>query len=399
MWVRWSLGFALAVALAGCGGGGVPERVSGRAPAQYPAGRAAQPEAPPIRVTVDRGDTVASLADRYQVSIRDLIDANRLEPPYQLTPGQSLLIPSSRTHRVMRGETLYGIARHYRTDLSTVARLNRLGPPYRIYEGQSLRIPRAVAPPTPVTTTAVEPSAPAPAAAKPGIEVSPLPAPAPSAQPPAGSAPPGSIASAPAAAPPPAPRATTPSSAPPPPVATSPQLAPPAAKREPDPPAAAPQPQTQTQTAALPPARAGSLQFAWPASGRIISGFGPKPGGQHNDGINIEVARGAPVRAAESGTVVYAGNELKGYGNLVLIRHAGGWVTAYAHNDQILVRRGAQITKGQTIARAGSSGGVATPQVHFEVRRGREPVDPLRYLGVQEAVSGAAGRGDRPSPG
>uniref|UniRef100_UPI0013C46301 murein hydrolase activator EnvC family protein n=1 Tax=Desertibaculum subflavum TaxID=2268458 RepID=UPI0013C46301 len=165
----------------------------------------------------------------------------------------------------------------------------------------------------------------------------------------------------------------------------------------PSPPAAHPEP--PPQVAALPPARAGSLLFTWPVKGRVVSGFGPKPGGQHNDGINIEVARGSPVRAAEAGTVVYAGNELKGYGNLVLIRHAGGWVTAYAHNDEILVRRGAQIGKGHLIAKSGASGGIGSPQVHFEIRKGREPVDPIRYLGTPETVSGAAGRGGLPGPG
>lgn len=369
MWVRWSLGFALALAVAACGGGGVPQRVMGTTPAQQPPARAglpraAPPVAPPITVTVAPGDTVASLADRHRVSIRDLIDANRLEPPYRLTPGWPLLVPTSRTHRVMRGETLYGISRFYRTDLATLARLNGIGPPYNIYAGQSLRVPMAVPAPLPVTTAAVEPQPmPAPAAQRSGVEVSPVPAPTASRTAPA----------SPSALPLPEAR---------------PEAPPIAAKPDPEP-----------QMAALPPARAGSLLFSWPVKGRVVSGFGPKPGGQHNDGINIEVARGTAVHAAEAGMVVYVGNELKGYGNLVLIRHAGGWVTAYAHNDEILVRRGAQIGKGHMIARSGSSGAIGAPQVHFEIRRGRDPVDPLRYLGSPEPVSGAAGRGGPPGPG
>lgn len=133
-------------------------------------------------------------------------------------------------------------------------------------------------------------------------------------------------------------------------------------------------------TGKLGPSIGGSPQFRKPVTGRVISGFGPKPNGQHNDGINIAVPEGTEVKAAESGTVAYAGNELKGYGNLVLIRHADGWMTAYAHNSSILVKRGETVRRGQTIARAGQSGGVQTPQVHFEIRKGSTPVDPSKYL-------------------
>ncbi len=114
--------------------------------------------------------------------------------------------------------------------------------------------------------------------------------------------------------------------------------------------------------------------------GRIISAFGPKPNGQHNDGFNIAVPENTPIKAAEDGIVAYAGNELKGYGNLVLIRHADGWVTAYAHASAVLVRRGESVKRGQVIARAGQTGGVVTPQVHFEIRKGSQPVDPAGLL-------------------
>lgn len=117
-------------------------------------------------------------------------------------------------------------------------------------------------------------------------------------------------------------------------------------------------------------------EFRWPARGRIIQGFAS--GG--NDGINIAVPEGTQVKAAESGVVAYAGNELKGYGNLVLIRHPNGFVTAYAHNGDLAVKRGDQVTRGQTIAKSGQSGNVATPQLHFELRKGSTPVDPTNYL-------------------
>jgi len=138
---------------------------------------------------------------------------------------------------------------------------------------------------------------------------------------------------------------------------------------------------TVTRQASLPtpPPRAGN-GFDWPVRGRVLSGYGPKKGGLHNDGINIAVARGTAVKAAESGVVAYAGNGLKGFGNLILMQHDGGWITAYAHNDRLLVKRGDRVRRGQTIAAAGSTGNVNSPQVHFEIRRGRKAVNPMTYL-------------------
>lgn len=128
------------------------------------------------------------------------------------------------------------------------------------------------------------------------------------------------------------------------------------------------------------PAATGERRFRWPARGRIISEFGPKPGGAHNDGINLALPEGAEIKSVENGTVIYSGNELKGFGNLVLIRHDDGWVSAYAHNSALLVKRGESVQRGQTIARAGSTGSVSQPQLHFELRRGNKPVDPMKYL-------------------
>ena len=124
----------------------------------------------------------------------------------------------------------------------------------------------------------------------------------------------------------------------------------------------------------------GSLSFRWPAKGRIIAGFGPKTNGQTNDGINIALPEGTPIKAAEDGVVAYAGNELKGYGNLVLVRHADGFVTAYAHAKELLVKRGDPIKRGQTIARSGQTGNVDAPQLHFEIRKGPAPIDPMPHL-------------------
>jgi murein DD-endopeptidase MepM/ murein hydrolase activator NlpD len=123
---------------------------------------------------------------------------------------------------------------------------------------------------------------------------------------------------------------------------------------------------------------AGKLR--WPLSGRIIRGFGKRSDGSQNDGINIAVPVGTDIHAAEAGVVAYAGNELKGYGNLILIRHDNGYVTAYAHGNRMLVRRGDAVRRGQVIAKAGKTGSVSQPQLHFELRKGAKPVDPIPYL-------------------
>ena len=155
------------------------------------------------------------------------------------------------------------------------------------------------------------------------------------------------------------------------------------AKVEPAPasPKAAPAPEAQPAakedtTASLgASATAAGGEFRWPAKGRIIQGFG---GG--SDGINIALPEGTPVKAVENGVVAYAGNELKGYGNLVLIRHDNGFVSAYAHNGELKVKRGEQVKRGQTIATSGQSGNVSSPQLHFELRKGSTPIDPMPYL-------------------
>lgn len=125
--------------------------------------------------------------------------------------------------------------------------------------------------------------------------------------------------------------------------------------------------------------------FIWPVAGEVTSTFGPKGGRLANDGINIAAPAGTPVKATASGVVTYAGNELRGYGNLILIKHENGWISAYAHNEQLLVRQGETVSGGQVIARVGRRGGCARPQLHFELRRGKTPTDPLLYLPVPAA--------------
>src|SRR5262249_22262382 len=120
--------------------------------------------------------------------------------------------------------------------------------------------------------------------------------------------------------------------------------------------------------------------FIWPVKGRLISGFGPAGKGLHNDGINIAAPLGSQVRTVDNGVVAYAGNELKGFGNLLLIKHENGLTTAYAHNDKLLVHKGDTVRRGQVIATVGKTGNVTAAQLHFEVRVGTQAVDPQEYL-------------------
>jgi len=134
------------------------------------------------------------------------------------------------------------------------------------------------------------------------------------------------------------------------------------------------------------PVRTGN-SFRWPLRGRVISEFGAKPNGTRNDGINLSVPRGAAIVSAEDGTVVYSGNELEGFGNLLLIRHKNGWSTAYAHISKMLVKKGQKVRRGQVIAKAGQTGAVSRPQLHFEIRRGSAPVNPRSYLSSTKLAS------------
>ena len=120
--------------------------------------------------------------------------------------------------------------------------------------------------------------------------------------------------------------------------------------------------------------------FRWPVRGKVITAYGAKANGKSNDGINLAVPEGTPIKAADDGVVTYSGNELKSYGNLVLVKHPNGYVTAYAHASELLVKRGDTIKRGQVIAKSGQSGEVQSPQLHFEIRKGQSPVDPLQFL-------------------
>ncbi len=318
-------------------------------------------------------------------------------------PALSRAETSSGVVVVQAGDTLYGIARRTGAPLRGLIDANHLQAPYRVQAGQRLQIPReshAASAPTPVVAETLSARAPFPPRPQPTVDAAPLPAPAGGmAQP----VPPALGGVFPPALPPTLPQASS-SAAPrpavpaPPPVApsnTSVTVEPRGSTAETSSAAAAPSPPATSSPAASPPAAPADAQppsragrFLWPLRGNILSGFGPKPGGLQNDGINIAAARGASVRAAENGIVVYAGNELKGFGNLLLVRHADGWMTAYAHLDEILVERGASVQRGQAVAKVGQTGSVASPQLHFEMRRAGRAVDPRSVLApIQTAAA------------
>jgi len=431
----WGIfGLLTLLALAGCGdiGGGSAVTLPPSTPASYKIGQAQN-------YTVVAGDTIDSVAQQFNMPVEALIDANHLVYPYALQAGRVLFIPgrggvlgAGGGYTVVPGDTLTRIARRYGTTVPVLAQLNGLTPPYVIKVGQHLTLPGAA--PTETAAAAVPvaaggemiqfpPASPAPplpavpsnrvatenlvplsstsstpsAVASPVNQVAtampqaqPAPSPSSSATASTSSAQDGATAGSsvaavplpstkPAASAAPADTMTTANAATPPPpdttaTANSASTAVPAPATQP-----APTPENVT-----PPPR-GSGKFLWPVNGKVVSVFGVKEGGQHNDGINIAAPLGTPVHAADNGVVAYAGNELRGFGNLLLIRHADGWVSAYAHCDALLVKRGDQVKRGQVIARVGQTGAVSSPQLHFELRKAGTAVDPTSELGPQGA--------------
>lgn len=311
-----------------------------------------RPVARPVTVVlVQRGDTVANIARRYGLSSQSIIDANALAEPYQLTRGQRLVLPPSAVHIVTPGETVSSISRAYAVSRQAIVDANDIVAPDSLYPGQRLAIPyvgprptRAVAQLTPVTMSplpaaTVESRGPDPRLAGARYYAMGKPRPKPMLEGQGG-----------------------PEMLDPPEADVADPIVP--AKRE----------------VTLSDADKATGKFIWPIEGKIISPFGRRNSGVHNDGINIAADPGTPVKAADSGVVVYGGNELVAYGNLLLVRHSSGYVTAYAHNKKLLVKRGDSVRQGQTIALVGSTGDVDRPQLHFEIRKGDRAIDPNRHL-------------------
>lgn len=353
-------------------------------PRHEPAGAAVDSpmrETQPGIAVVQAGDTVYGIARRHNTPVRAVIDANHLEPPYIVQPGQRLVLPRVRLHVVQDGDTVYAVSRRYGVEVSSLVRANAIEPPYTIKVGQTLILPGPAARPVEAAPVVAQRAAPSTLPAERSertrgpVESAPLPAlsrPAADRQRITAASPTGNAAPRKVEAP-----------SRPEPVAIAPQAtAQSQANRSASTAEKPAEPVTEVATAL--PAR-GARAFLWPLRGRIVSDFGPKGGGLHNDGINIAAPQGTSVRAAENGVVVYAGNELRGFGNLLLVRHADGWVTAYAHLDEKLVGRGDRVRRGQVIGRVGATGNVNAPQLHFEIRRGTRAVNPREHLGSETA--------------
>jgi murein DD-endopeptidase MepM/ murein hydrolase activator NlpD len=305
-------------------------------------------------IIVGTSDTLEILARRYNVSPAAILQANGYKGPRVLSPGQQLIIPHPAAagaapaltapasmpvaaasaapliHVVNHGDTLLRIARRNHISAAELARANGIDPAAKLQLGTKLTVPAKTA------------------AAAPGAQ-------------------PAMAATQPAA-----------TSLPP-----STRLA--GVTADPQQKARLAQATNVEDTPAETPVKAaeatGALPtFRWPVRGKVITSYGAKTNGKANDGINLAVPEGTPVKAAEDGVVAYSGNELKGYGNLVLVRHSNGYVTAYAHASELLVKRGDTIKRGQIIAKSGQSGEVGSPQLHFEIRKGSSPVDPLQFL-------------------
>ena len=332
---------------------------------------AAATPTPPERgeaIEVQTGDTLYSLSRRNGVSVSEMMSLNGLTTP-SLKPGQKLYLPASagraaaaaprapvtetasvepanapsswtRTYTVQPGDSLYGIARQYNVKVSDLERFNGISDVRKVKPGMTLRLPAGSG----GTVAAAEPP--------PARAVEPLP------------------------------RAAAPLSSGSGYASSSPTSAQPTIinAREPAPERVASLETATATDASSSGSAAGSDKLRWPVTGKIISPFGPRADGTHNDGINVAAPMGTDVHAAEGGVVAYAGDELKGYGNLVLLRHDNGWVTAYAHADELLVKRGDRVKRGDVIARAGRTGQVDQPQLHFELRQGQRPVDPTPFM-------------------
>ncbi|KQT32270.1 hypothetical protein ASG29_10650 [Sphingomonas sp. Leaf412] len=300
---------------------------------QLPAPRPAwesRPVAPDARAVEDQrytvrpGDTLTAVAARTGAGVEAIARANALPRPDAIAAGQVLAIPGGRYHLVRPGQTGIAIARAYGVRWAEVVAANALAEPYVLYVGQRVLIPG---------DAARRPSAAERAAAF-RLDIDSI-----------------LTGGQPAVA----------------------------ANRPPAKPVAGPRRVLPSTTAVVgtPPAPG---RFAWPVDGRIVRRFGPGASGERNDGIKIAVPADTPVKAAADGDVAYVGDGIAALGGLVILRHGGGWASIYGHAGKLLVRRGQAVKRGQTIALSGETGYADRPELHFELRRGRTPVDPVGQL-------------------
>lgn len=330
----------------------VPPTPAPRSAAPRAAAPAPMPTLPPV--SADSGPMVPPLVETPPAT-----------PPPAVAASPAPSAPSPRaevagwtgTYTVQRGDSLFAIARKHGIKLNELERVNEITNPRKVMPGTVLKVPKpgdtARAAPVPPTPAAPAPQA---VAEKPStITVKPT------------IINPGSRAT-------PEDRTRVAALNPPSEATDAPPIG------APEQPAARPMPAPSQDATAPAPKTAALSKFRWPARGKIITAFGAPAAGGPNDGINISVPRGTDIHAAEGGVVTYAGDGVQGYGSLVLIRHPEGWITAYAHNDALMVKTGDSVRRGQIIAKAGNSGSVSQPQLHFQIRQGPTPVDPMQHL-------------------
>lgn len=325
-------------------------------------GKVVEVQGPPKTYVVKSGDAVDAIARGFDMSRKEFADLNKLKEPYSIHPGDKLKGPptTQKAYVVGQGDTLALIAKRFSVTPKALADANDMKASAALKPGKKLILPSNYKDKGPIKevtrTTVTEPAPYTPPATTP-------------------TAPTPSQPYTPPPYTPPVTRPVTPTPAPVTPAPTTPR---------PSTPAVIPPPAGDLSDAQI--SAYGKGRFLWPLRGQILSDFGPKGTGQRNDGINIRAKAGDTVRAAAAGDVVYAGDQVPGFGNLVLIKHADGWVTAYGHLGRVDVKMQQKVVQGQQIGQAGQTGGVSEPQLHFEVRYApsanerAKPVDPELVL-------------------
>ncbi len=321
------------------------------------------------QMTARAGDNIETLARNAGLDIADILNSNGLVPSQKLVSGQRLTTPLPNEITVLEGDSVDTIARALGIDRKALTDENSLQMPYQLRRGQVLKIPQnamasqdnndKIGMPSLIDQPIIDDNLP------PATPSSPIMTTETAMGQKMHSSASGTIVEEDLAPPPNAKQASAPTQ--------MQQQIQTASLNKPAAPPALP-------SAKITPLPSGAPQFSWPLNGSTLSDYGSKPDGQKNDGINIGAPQGTSVRSAAMGDVVYVGDNVAGFGNLILIRHAGGYATAYGHIQSPLVKRGDRVAVGQAIAQVGKTGNVATPQLHFEVRKGTQHVNPNDYL-------------------
>jgi murein DD-endopeptidase MepM/ murein hydrolase activator NlpD len=281
---------------------------------------------PDTTYVVRPGDTLSRVVDRSGASLEAIARANDLESPYSIQAGQRLQIPGGRYHQVRRGETGIAIARAYGVEWSRIVAANALVEPYVLRADQRIQIPGE---PSGGTASASE------RAQAFTLDIDDIL------------------------------------------TGGEPALA---SNQAPARPIATPRRVLPSNAVVTAPARLASGGFLWPVDGKVVKRFGHGASGERNDGIKIAVPVSTPIHAAADGVVAYVGDGIAALGGLVIIKHGGGWTSVYGHASKLLVQRGQSVKRGQTIALSGDTGFADRPELHFELRKGRTPVDPTSQL-------------------